>query len=106
MSQNTQLIEEFCSAWSRLDAAELADYFTEDGVYHNMPADPITGRAQVKAFIEAFLTGWTKTDWEILTLAECGDRVIAERIDRTMVGDKKVELPCVGVFEIRGGKIA
>jgi limonene-1,2-epoxide hydrolase len=31
--------------------------------------------------------------------------VIAERLDRTRAGDKTVELPCVGVFEIEGGKI-
>ena len=48
----------------------------------------------------------TETQWEILTIAESGDRVIAERIDRTTVGGKKVALPCVGVFEISDGKIA
>jgi len=32
--------------------------------------------------------------------------VIAERADRTQRGDKKVDLPCTGVFEIRDGKIA
>jgi limonene-1,2-epoxide hydrolase len=37
MSSNTQLIVDFCEAWSRLDPVELASYFTEDGIYHNMP---------------------------------------------------------------------
>ena len=41
MSRNTDLIEEFCRAWSRLDPTELASYFTEDGIYHNMPAEPV-----------------------------------------------------------------
>ena len=35
-----------------------------------------------------------------------GDVVIAERLDRTMVGETAVDLPCCGVFEMRGGKIA
>jgi limonene-1,2-epoxide hydrolase len=106
MSKNTDLIEEFCKAWSRLDPAELAAYFTEDGIYHNMPAGPIQGREEVEKFIRGFAGSWTKTDWEILNLAETGDVVIAERIDRTQAGDKSVDLPCTGVFTIRDGKIA
>ena len=106
MSENTKLIETFCAAWSRLDPAELAGYFTEDGVYHNMPAGPVQGREAIEQFIRGFAGGWTRTDWEILNLAETGNVVIAERIDRTRLGDKSVDLPCTGVFEIRNGKIA
>jgi limonene-1,2-epoxide hydrolase len=106
MSSNTELIESFCMAWSRLDATELAAYFTEDGIYHNMPAGPVQGRAEIENFIRGFAGSWTKTDWEILNLAETGDVVIAERVDRTQAGDKSVDLPCTGVFTIRDGKIA
>jgi limonene-1,2-epoxide hydrolase len=106
MSKNTDLIREFCAAWSRLDPAELATYFTEDGIYHNMPAVPVQGRAQIQQFIQGFAGSWTRTDWEIITLAEVGDVVVAERVDRTQAGDKSVDLPCTGVFEIRDGKIA
>jgi len=31
--------------------------------------------------------------------------VIAERLDRTQAGDKAVDLPCTGVFELEDGKI-
>jgi len=106
MSSNADLIVEFCAAWSRLDATELASYFTEDGVYHNMPAGPIQGRAQVEEFIRGFTASWTKTQWDVLNLTENADVVIAERLDRTEAGDKRVDLPCTGVFEIRDGKIA
>ena len=106
MSSKAKLIEEFCAAWSRLDPAELAGYFTEDGVYHNMPAGPVKGRQRIEQFIRGFTASWTATDWEILTLAETGNVVVAERVDRTRAGDKSVELPCTGVFEIRDGKIA
>ena len=106
MSANMQLIEDFCRAWSRLDPVELAAYFTEDGVYHNMPAGPVHGRAEIEQFIRAFAGSWSKTDWKILNLLESGDMVIAERVDRTLAGDKSVDLPCTGVFEIRDGKIA
>jgi limonene-1,2-epoxide hydrolase len=30
---------------------------------------------------------------------------MVERVDRTRLGDKQVDLPCCGVFELSGGKI-
>ena len=31
--------------------------------------------------------------------------MIAERVDRTKIGGKSVDLPCTGVFELASGKI-
>lgn len=106
MPSNADVIIEFCAAWSRLDPVELASYFTEDGVYHNMPAAPIQGRDEVEKFIRGFTASWTKTTWDVLNVMENGDVVIAERLDRTEAGEKHVDLPCTGVFEMRDGKIA
>ena len=103
---NEQIIRDCIAAWSRIDADELVGWFTEDGIYHNMPIAPVQGRAALKPFIANFLKGWSETDWEILTLVSAGDTVIAERVDRTVVAGKKVNLPCCGVFEMRDGKIA
>jgi len=106
MSNNITTIEAFLHAWSRLDADELVEYFTADGVYHNMPAAPVAGHENLRTFITGFISPWTSTDWEILNLAEAGQVVFAERIDKTAAGDKQVNLPCCGVFEMRDGKIA
>ena len=102
---NLDVVREFIESWSDLDAARLADYFTEDGTYFNIPAKPVTGRAQVQGFIEAFLATWTETTWDILNMAEHGDIVFCERLDRTKTTQGDVDLPCVGVFEMRDGKI-
>ncbi len=106
MSTNEQIIRDFIAAWSRLDADELVGYFTEDGIYHNIPIDPVQGTDALRGFIKAFLANWSKTDWEIVTLIVQGDTVVAERMDRTVADGKPVNLPCVGVFEMRDGKIA
>jgi limonene-1,2-epoxide hydrolase len=106
MKSNEAIIREFIGAWSRLDADELAAYFREDGVYHNMPAQPVRGRDNVRKLIRGFLRSWTQTDWEIRNLVSAGNLVIVERIDRTRAGDKSVDLPCTGVFELEGGQIA
>ncbi len=102
---NVAIITEFIAAWSRLDADELAGYFTEDGTYHNMPAGPVSGRDRVRDFIAGFTKGWTSTTWDLLNIAADGDVVIAERLDRTVAGDRSVDLPCTGVFEMSEGRI-
>jgi limonene-1,2-epoxide hydrolase len=99
------LIRDFCAAWSRLDLDELMSYFADDAVYHNMPGPPAEGRDAVRRTIESFLKGWDRTEWEIRNIAANGNVVFAERVDRTDAGERHVDLPLVGVFEVEGGKI-
>ena len=105
MSDNVQTIKAFIAAWSNLDVDELVGYFCEDGIYYNMPAQPVQGHEKLKLFIEGFIAKWTKTTWETLNIIDEGNVVIVERLDRTEVGDIKVDLPCCGVFEMEEGKI-
>ena len=105
MTGNEEIVRDFINAWSRLDPAELALYFSADGTYHNMPSAPVTGRENIEKFIGGFLKNWSSTQWDILHIVSRGDVVIAERVDRTMVGARAVDLPCCGVFEMKDGKI-
>lgn len=105
MSENETIIREFIAAWSRLDADELVAYFTDDGVYHNMPTEPVSGKDNLLKFIGGFIANWSSTDWDIINLLADGDIVMVERLDKTRVGDKAVDLPCFGIFEMAGGKI-
>ena len=104
---NEATIRDFCAAWSRLDADEIAAYFTEDAVYHNIPAAPIRGREAIREAVRGFSASWDRTEWQILALAAEGDTVFAERIDHTWADeDREVRLPVVGVFTMRDGRIA
>ena len=105
MNPSESVVREFISAWSRLDAKELAEYFTEDGIYHNMPMGPVQGRENVENLIRGFISSWTATDWEILSILSQGELVMVERVDRTRSGDRSCDLPCTGIFELEGGKI-
>ena len=75
---NEKIIREFVAAWSRLDPGELASYFTEDGVYHNMPTAPVGGRENVQKMIAGFIATWTATQWDVLNLVSAGDVVIVD----------------------------
>jgi limonene-1,2-epoxide hydrolase len=68
-------------------------------------AKPVSGHENLRKFIGGFLKGWTATEWDIINIVSRGNVVIAERLDKTRLGDKKVDLPCVGVFEIQNGRI-
>ncbi len=102
---NKGVIRDFIKAWQSLDAERLGGYFTDDGIYHNMPAEPVQGREAIVEFIKGFAGGWTATEWEVVSIVEDGDLVIAERVDRIDIGEKHVDLPCVGIFEMQDGKI-
>ncbi len=105
MGNNEAIIRKFIAAWSALDARELVDFFTEDGVYFNIPVGPVQGHDQLSQFISGFIASWTSTQWDILNILASGNLVMVERLDRTCMGEKSVDLPCVGVFEMEGGKI-
>ena len=105
MTKNEQIIKSFIEAWQRLDPEELAGFFHENGCYHNVPAEPVTGRAAIKEFIQSFTANWMETDWQIGTLMSDGDCVICERIDRTNTQAGAVDLPCCGIFQLENGQI-
>ena len=105
LKPNERIIRDFIAAWSRRDPAELAAFFCDDGTYHNMPMGPVAGRENVENLIRGFIASWTHTAWEIRHLASSGSRVFVERVDHTVAGEKSVDLPCLGVFEMEGGKI-
>lgn len=105
VATNEQVVVDFIEAWSRLDPAELAGFFAEDGIYHNMPTEPVQGRANVEALIRTFSAQWTETRWDIRSIASSGNVVMVERVDHTRAGERTVDLPVVGVFELEGGRI-
>src|SRR5437764_11809022 len=102
---NEQVVRDFVAAWSRLDADELVGFFTPNGSYHNMMNKPVSGRDALRTFIGGFLKRWSSTEWEILNIVSHDSIVIAERVDRTKIGDRGIDLPCCGVFEMQDGKI-
>ena len=106
VSANIQLVEDFVAAFNAKDVDKIMSFWGPEPVYHNMPGPPVKGTEAVRGLIESFVNSAEKVDWEILHIAETGDTVLAERVDRFVIGGKEIVLPCSGVFEIVDGKIA
>ena len=81
MNTSEQIVRDFIAAWSRLDADEIVAFFAPDGTYHNMMNRPVTGHDNLRKFIGGFIKDWTRTSWDVLNVASCGDVVMAERLD-------------------------
>lgn len=107
MTDPETLVREFCDAWSKKDPDLLTDYFTEDGVYHNMPMQALEGRDAIRGFLTGFLSGVETAEFRMLHVVASRDVVMTERVDvfRTAEG-REGAFPVAGIFEIRDGKIA
>jgi limonene-1,2-epoxide hydrolase len=102
-----ELVTEFCKLWSSPDPEQLAGYFTEDAVYHNIPMEPVQGREAIKEFIAGFVAAFGGLDFNVHRQVSDGTVVMNERTDVMHRKDgEDVSLPVMGVFEVDDGKIA
>ena len=101
-----ELVRRFCAVWSTVNPDEIAEFFTDDAVYHNIPMDPITGRDAIQTFIGGFAGGAKQINFRVNNIVADGDVVLTERVDVFELPNGKVELPVMGTFEVKDGKIA
>ena len=102
----TEVVKKFCAAWSDNDLDALMAFFTDDAVYHNIPIDPVKGVDTIRSTIEGFTGGVEKIEFRLDNIAADGDVVMTERVDVFHLPGKSIELPVMGTFEVRDGKIA
>src|SRR5437879_3111312 len=100
-----KVVENFCKAWPRKDIEELLTFMADDAVYHNIPMDPVKGKASIRQAINTFLPMAQSVEFKVLKTASMGNVVFNERVDIFQMGPKRIELPVAGVFEVTGGKI-
>jgi limonene-1,2-epoxide hydrolase len=111
MESPIEVVRRFCAAWSdNTGAAELAAFFTDDAVYHNIPLAPVTGREAIANNIASFIRpgapGIESIQFRVINIAANGPVVMTERVDVFKLPDKSFELPVMGTFEVSDGKIS
>lgn len=106
-TEPAELVTEFCALWAEPDLETILGYFTEDAVYHNIPMTPAEGLAAIRELLPMMLDGMEGIDFIVHRQVANGNLVMNERTDvmrRTNGG--RVELPVMGTFEVRDGRIA
>lgn len=100
------MVRTFCAAWGTSTSAELGGYFTDDAVYHNIPIAAVTGREQIVATIDSFAGSFEQIEFRVDAIAADGNTVLTERVDIFRSPGVTIELPVMGVFEVRDGLIS
>ena len=110
MDRPIEVVHRFCAAWSdNIGAAELAGFFADDAVYHNIPLAPVTGREAIANTIASLIRpgppGIEGIEFRVINIAADGPVVMTERVDVFTLADRSFELPVMGTFEVTEGKI-
>lgn len=109
MTTNSEIVRNFIATWSTRDLDTIMEYFAEDAVYTNVPMEPSTniGKAAIRNFIDMAFAPVEKIDFVIHLQVEGENGVVMnERTDRFYLQGNWMELPVMGVFELRDGKIS
>jgi len=106
VTANQKLVRDFIAASQRGDVDDVMEFFAPNCVYHNMPLPPVQGTEAIRGVIQGFAGMASEIDWVLHRIAEAEDgTVLTERTDRFHIGDKWVELPVMGSFDIQDGAI-
>jgi limonene-1,2-epoxide hydrolase len=105
-TESIALIRSFIGACVRANPEEFANYLAEDATWWNAPWKPIKGREAIRETLRRGAEQMAALPWEIVHIVADGDLVMVERVDNFLQGETRVSVPCVGVFELRDGKIA
>jgi limonene-1,2-epoxide hydrolase len=103
---STDIVDDFLRAAARRDYDTALALLTEDVEYQNMMLPPVHGRDAVRETLEGLLALCTDSDWVVHRKVAQGELVMNERTDRFRIGDAWTDLPVMGVFELRDGRIA
>ena len=105
-SDPLDVVSRFCAAWADGDLDVIIEFFTDDAVYHNIPVDPVSGKDAIRTTIAGFTKGVEKVEFRVGKIAAEGSTVLTERVDVFTLAAKTIDLPVMGAFEVRDGKIA
>lgn len=107
MPSNSEIVFEFTTAWSNMDIDKVMSFFAEDAEYANIPmGPPNVGKEAIRQFIDGFVGTASAIEFIVHHQVEGGDGIVMnERTDKITIGGNQVDLPVMGIFELRDGKI-
>ena len=101
-----QIVADFFDAWRSMNADNVAAFFTDDAVYHNIPMERIVGRDAIRATVKGWLDAMPSIDFRFKHVFVEGNIVLMERCDIVSTTRGTAELPIMAVIELENGKIA
>ena len=103
---NMARVRAFAAHWAKKDADAAIAFFDPDCIYHNLPEPPIYGTTAIKAYFANVFANVQAIDILIRSIAEdAAGAVLTERTDRFLIAGRKLDVPVMGIFEFRQGRI-
>jgi limonene-1,2-epoxide hydrolase len=102
-----ETVNEFIRRVVAVDLDAACELVADDIEYDNVPMGKNHGPDELRAFLQPMTAGLDEVEFVTHRQTATGSIVMNERTDRFRVGEKWIELPVAGVFEIDAdGKIA
>ena len=101
------LVSKFIATMNDNDIEAAMNMLSEDVFYHNVPRDPVRGRAAALGVCRQYGIGERlRPDWEVLNIAESNETVLTERIDRFVTREgRTASVRLMGAFRVRNDEI-
>ena len=101
-----EIVRRFMTLMEPLNYDEALKIISDNCEYINPPPlGTVVGPVGVRAVLEPFFGPTKENEFRVLREATAGPVVFLERLDRHLFGDKWVELPVTGVYEVQDGLI-
>ena len=101
----SEIVTAFINAIEAKDLDAALALVAEDCEYDNVPMGKVYGIDEMRLRLERVVDRSDLVEWVIFRQAAAGSVVFNERLDRFKIGDKLIEIPLAGVFEVTDGKI-
>ncbi len=96
-----ETVEAFIGHWNSGDMEAMFALCTDDVVWHNIPMDPIAGKAAMREAVVGFMINVERCEWETHSIAANGNTVLTERTDAFALKDgRRAALRVMGTFEL------
>jgi limonene-1,2-epoxide hydrolase len=99
------IVNEFIARVVAMDLDGACELVADDLEYDNVPMGKNHGPEGLKAFLGGLAGGVQEVQFVVHRQAASGNLVLNERTDRFLVGERWIDLPVAGVFEVRDGRI-
>jgi limonene-1,2-epoxide hydrolase len=101
-----EIVRKFMTLMEPLNYDAALKLVSDNCEYTNPPPiGTVNGPVGIRAVLEPFFGPTRENEFRVLRQATSGNIVFLERLDRHLFGDKWVELPVTGVFEVKDGVI-
>lgn len=95
-----RIVDEFIARVVAKDLDRACELVTDDCEYDNVPMGKNFGPDGIKAFLQPMVDGVDEVQFVVHRQTVTGSVVMNERTDRFRVGDRWLDLPVAGVFEV------